>query len=105
MQERKISPLSPRQKLLYLAEFTVRIVDVLITPGVFDGLFLFVRQMPRQRRVVIRVFKSGQINLNAATGALPPAFLQQVELDVAVRKLSGSADIIERDDRHARLEK
>src|SRR5262249_8953985 len=98
-----ISSQSPRQKLLHLAEIAVRIVHVLFLPGFFDGLYLLIGQMPLERRVVIRVFESGQLNVHFATGAFPPAFLQQIEFDLAVRKLSRASHIIKRIERHAHL--
>src|SRR5262249_51155611 len=43
------------QKLLHLCEIAVRIIIlVFFLPGFIDGLFLFVGQMPRERRVGIR---------------------------------------------------
>src|SRR5262249_15128463 len=91
------------QEPLHFRQITVRIVHVFFLPGFFDGLFLLLGQVPRERRVVIRVFERGQLNVHFATGALPPAFLQQIEFDLAVRKLSRASHIIKRGERHAHL--
>src|SRR5262245_66142198 len=94
---------SPRQKLLHLRQIAVRIVHILFLPGFFDGLFLLLGHVPRERRVVIRVFESGQLTVHLATGALPPAFLQHVEFDLAVRKLSRASHMISSDELPAHL--